>query len=93
MLVEFQMFEVYHDSVIVAAECDCGRVLAEIDGMLLTHGDHGTRERPLVGMSLTHRPDFGVAAKERLAELRERMALLERLIAAATWAHEKPRKR
>lgn len=92
MLVEFQMFEIHHDSVIVAAECDCGRVMAEVDGMLITHG-YGTRERPLVGMSLTHRSDLGTDAKERIASLRERMALLERLIAAATWAHEKPRKR
>ncbi|HKP06816.1 MAG TPA: hypothetical protein VJU58_06145 [Microbacterium sp.] len=91
MRVELQQFKSYNDSVIVAAECDCGRVIAEIDGPLIV-GGLGTKERPIVGLALRNNPDIGADARGRIAALRERMAILERLIAAATWTREKPRK-
>jgi hypothetical protein len=90
MRVEFQSHETYNDSVIVAAECDCGRVLAEIDGQLCLAG-WGRQARPFIASMLNDSPYIGADAKGCIATLRDRIATLERLIAAATWVRDKPR--
>lgn len=91
MRVQFQTFEPATDSLIVAAECDCGRVMGEIDGHLLQAG-FGTPARPFHGSSMQHIPELGHGAKERIIAMRGRIDELERLIAAATWASERLRK-
>lgn len=87
--VEFQLEELHSDSLLVAAECDCGRVFAEIDAPLLHRLVRGGE--PVIARGLKHNPELGRHAKERMALLRERMADYERWIAAATWAQERPR--
>lgn len=89
--VEFQCHETWNDALIVAAECDCGRFIAEVDGFLFRARGLGTQLQPLIASSLRHIPELGVHAKERVVALRDRMAQYERVIAAATWANDRPR--
>lgn len=89
MRVEFQTHETHNDTVLVAAECDCGRLFGVVDALLLHHLVQ--RGQPLIAQTLKHDPTLGNHAKERVQALRARMAEYERWIAAATWAQEKPR--
>lgn len=90
MRVEFQMHSPSEDSVIVAAECDCGRIIGVVDGFLIHRlAKDGV---PLIAHSIKHDPAIGDWAKQRIVHLRERMATYERWIGAATWANERPRK-
>jgi hypothetical protein len=90
MCVEFQSHEPHDDSVVVAAECECGRLIGVIDGLLILQLVRDGR--PLIAAGIQNDPALGDYAKERLAALQTRMATYERWIAAATWAREKPRK-
>lgn len=89
MRVEYQTYEAYGDAVIVAAECDCGRVFAEIDAISLRRLVQ--QGHPVIAQALKHSPELGQHARERMRAIRERMAEYERWIAAATWAQERPR--
>jgi len=88
--VEFQDHQTHDDSLIVAAECGCGRVLAVVGGVLIFRG-YGSQQQPIIASSLRHDADLGTHAKERIAALRERISHYERWIAAAQWARDKPR--
>lgn len=90
MSVRFQSFAMHTDSMVVAAECGCGRVFGEIDGALIVAG-WGSKGRPIIAHALRHNADLGPHAANQLAKLRERMDHYERMIGAATWASERPR--
>lgn len=80
----------HDDSLLVAAECGCGRVFAMVDGMLLAHGDWGSQHRPLIMSTLRHDPTIGTHVKDRIRAMRDRIGELERMIGAATWASARP---
>jgi hypothetical protein len=88
--IEFQGYQSNDDTIVVAAECDCGRVLALVDGLLISRG-YGSQQQPIIASSLRHDADLGTHAKERIQALRERISYYERWIAAATWARDKLR--
>jgi hypothetical protein len=90
MRVEHQSGSQGMDGVLVAAECRCGRSIGMIWGeSISTHTNSG---RPLIAHDIVADPELGDWARKRIASARERIAESERWIAAATWAHEKPRK-
>lgn len=87
MRVEFQGANRAHDSVIVAAECRCGRIIGEIFGQVL-HA-HCRGNRPLLRADIGRDTGFeiGEQAAEVIRYAHERIAEMERWIAAATWAN------
>ena len=89
MRVEYQTCEAYDDTVLVAAECDCGRVFSVVDGFLLHRLVQ--QGQPLIAQALKHDPELGRHARDRIRALQERVAEYEKWIAAATWAQERPR--
>lgn len=86
MRVEFQDANQAHDSVIVAAECRCGRIIGEIFGQAL-HA-HARGNRPLLRADIGRDTGaIGEQAAESIRYASERIAEQERWIAAATWAN------
>lgn len=80
MRVEHQSIAHARDEIIVAAECGCGRII----GSILP-----CRGRPFIRADIVadSRGDIGKEAAHVIGYCRERIADMERLIAAATWAN------
>jgi hypothetical protein len=92
MRIEMQHVEPYNDSVIVAAECDCGRIMGEVDGLCIKRFELDGKVPLIAAASTDVAGEIGRQSATQVARLRDRIAVYERRIAAATWVSAKPRK-
>lgn len=85
MRVEFQMDQwSWCHTVIIAAECRCGRVIGTIARRAVLELDDG-RSLTRADIKVQADADLGKEAAESIAQYREAIADMERVIAAATW--------
>jgi hypothetical protein len=88
MRVELQLARwSWSDTIIVAAECQCGRIIGEIAHRAVLLLERG---RPLMRADIQVRADvdLGKEAAECIVRSREAIADMERLVAAATWVRD-----
>lgn len=86
MRVEYQCIDGLRDSVTVAAECRCGRVIGSVCGSKIAAHRYGAR--PITRRDIdAYLGDVGKEAAGMIAFARQRIAEAERLVAAATWAN------
>lgn len=85
MRVEFQEIDEVNDATMIAAECRCGRVIGRVPGRTLFALRSG---RPILRSDIDRDlGDVGEEATRAIERYRSRIAAMERLISAATWAN------